>query len=55
MDLFDTDAIWVFDDMHREIDRKVVISVSSKLCVPYIVYCSDDGKPFSVINDPVLQ
>jgi len=55
MDLFDSRAIWVFDDMHRDIDRKVVVSVSSRLMRPYIVYCSDDGKPFAVINDPVLH
>ena len=52
---FDSTAILVFDDMHREIDRKVVISVSSYMEAPYIVYCSDDGKPFAVINDPILE
>lgn len=55
MNLFDTSAIWVFDDMDRSIDRQVVISVSSRLCCPYIVYQSDDGKPFAVVNDPVLS
>ncbi len=54
MELFDESKIWVFDDMHRGIDRKVVVSVASRLASPYIVYCSDDGKPFAVINDPVL-
>lgn len=54
-DLFDTDAIWVFDDMHREIDKRVVGSVASKLEKPYVVYCSEDGKPFAVLNDPVLR
>jgi hypothetical protein len=55
MKLFDESKIWVFDDMHREIDRKVVVSVASRLMSPYIVYCSDDGKPFAVINDPILE
>lgn len=55
MELFDDSKIWVFDDMHRDIDRRVVGSCSSHLMVPYIVYCSDDGKPFGVINDPILE
>ncbi len=54
-DLFDTNAIWVFDDIHRDIDRRVVTSTASKLEEPYIVYCSEDGKPFAVIRDPILK
>ena len=55
MTLFDEHKIWVFDDMHREIDKRVVNSTASRLRRPYVVYISDDGKPFAVINDPVLK
>lgn len=55
MALFDESKIWVFDDLHRNLDRKVISSCASKLQCPYIVYCSDDGKPFGVINDPILE
>ena len=55
MELFDKDAIWVFDDLHREIDRKVVNSVASKLKCPYVVRGNGAGKPFGVINDPSLS
>jgi hypothetical protein len=54
-DLFDTSVIWVIDDMHRSIDKKVVSSIASALERPYIVYCSEDGKPFAVLNDPILE
>lgn len=53
--LFDSSAIMVFDDAHRFIDKAVINSVASKLNVPYIIYCSDDGKPFGVVNDPILN
>ena len=54
-ELFDTSAIWVFDDIHRSGDRSVLNSVASAYRKPYIVYCSVDGKPFGVINDPILK
>lgn len=54
-DLFDSDVIMVFDDYQREIEKKVMNSIASRLNRPYVVYCSDDGKPFAVINDPGLK
>ncbi len=53
--LFDSDAIWVFDDIHRSVDRRVLNSVACASRKPYVVYCSIDAKPFGVINDPVMR
>ena len=53
--MFDSSAIWVFDDIHRSVDRRALNSVASAARSPYIVYCSVDGKPFGVINDPILK
>ena len=49
--LFDMDAILVFDDYNREVDRRVVNSVAVQLKRLYVVHPSDDGKPFAVINE----
>ncbi len=54
MSIFDGDSIMVFDDYAREIEKKLVNSVASVIETPYVVYCSPDGKPFAVINDPGL-
>ncbi len=54
-ELFDSDAIWIFDDIHRSVDRRVLNSVATAARRPYVVYCSVDGKPFGVINDPVMK
>ena len=53
--LFDMEAIMVFDDYQREVDRRVVNSLGSLMDAPCVVYYSSDGKPFAVINDPVLK
>ncbi len=54
-DLFDSDVIMIFDDYQREIEKKVMNSIASRLNRPYVVYCGNDGKPFAVLNDPVLK
>lgn len=51
-DMFDLDAILVFDDYERSIERKLINSIASYLKRPYIVYGCGEGKPFGVINDP---
>ncbi len=54
-DMFDLDAILVFDDYARSIERKVVNSIASHLKRPYIIYGCGEGKPFGVINDPCTR
>ena len=54
-DIFDESVIMVFDDLHRDCERKVINSIASKLKCPYVVYGSGDGKSFGVINDPYLK
>jgi hypothetical protein len=53
MDLFDSNAIWIFDDAHRPGERKVINSVASKLKRPWVTY-HGNAKTFSVINSPLL-
>ena len=53
-DMFDETSIIVFDDLHRDCERKVINSVASKLKCPYVVYGTGEGKSFGVINDPGL-
>jgi hypothetical protein len=53
MSLFDSDAIWIFDDANRSGDRAVVNSVASKLRQPWVTY-HGVAKTFSVINTPLL-
>lgn len=52
IELFDSEAIIVFDDLQRKEDRRIINSVAAKLEKPYVVYPHLDGKPFGVINDP---
>jgi hypothetical protein len=54
MSLFDSTAIWIFDDANRGSDHAVLNSVSAKLKVPWITYHSGPAKTFSVINSPLL-
>ncbi len=54
-DMFDETAIMVFDDLHREVERKVVNSIASRLKLPYVVYGNGEGKSFGVINDPCTK
>lgn len=54
IELFDTDAIIVFDDQQRKADRAILNSVAAKLRKPYVLYPHLGGKPFGVINDPCL-
>ncbi len=55
IDLFDTKAIWVFDDANRLCDRKVVNSASSKLGVPFVTYHGSPRKTYAVLNNPLLR
>ncbi len=55
IDLFDTNAIWVFDDSNRDADRRVVNSASTKLEVPFVTYHGSPRKTYSVINNPLLE
>ena len=52
IDLFNPEAIMVFDDLQRKADRAIINSVSAKLHKPYVMYPYTEGKPFGVINDP---
>ncbi len=54
-DMFDETAILVFDDLHRDCERKVINSVASQLKCPYVVYGNGEGKSFGVINDPCTR
>ncbi len=53
--MFDTKAIMVFDDLQRDRDRKIVLSIATKLKVPYVVYGAGGKKLFGVINDPCTE
>ncbi len=56
INLFDTSAIWIFDDAGRSIDRAVVNSAASVLGVPWVNYRSEaGGKIYSVLNNPLLR
>lgn len=54
MKLFDTSAIWLFDDTSRAGEARVMNSVSSRLGVPWTTYHTGSDKTFSVINSPLL-
>ena len=54
-DLFDKKAIMVFDDLQRDRDRKIVLSVATKMRLPYVMYGAGSKKLFGVINDPALS
>ncbi len=53
--MFDTKAIMVFDDLQRGKEEKIVLSIATKLKVPYIVYGAGSKKLFGVINDPCTE
>lgn len=49
-DLFKPDVIWIFDDLHREQERKLIYGISNRLERPYTVFNAyGKGKPFGVI------
>lgn len=50
--MFDPDAIIVFDDVNRKRDNSVMTSIAAKLEVPYVTYGAGGTKLFGVINDP---
>jgi predicted O-methyltransferase YrrM len=52
IDLFNTDAILVFDDLQRKEDKAIINSIAAKLKKPFVTYSHLGGKPFGVINDP---
>ena len=54
-DMFDPDAIMVFDDVNRRRDNSVMNSIAAKLSVPYVTYGAGTGKLFGVINDPCTR
>ena len=54
MSLFDSNAIWIFDDSNRGPDLKVINSVCTKLDRPWVTYMCKD-KTFSVIGSPLLS
>jgi hypothetical protein len=53
--MFDSKAIMVFDDLQRGKEEKIVLSIATKLKVPYVVYGAGSKKLFGVINDPSLS
>lgn len=55
MNMFDSNAIWLFDDSNRTGDRAVVNSVANRLDRPWVTYHSGPDKTFGVINDPFLN
>jgi hypothetical protein len=55
IDLFDTSAIWIFDDSNRGSDWDVVNSAASRLEVPTVTYHGSTSKTYSVLNHPLLQ
>ena len=54
MSLFDSSAIWIFDDANRGSDHAVLNSVASRLQLPWITYHSGPAKTFSVFSSPLL-
>ena len=54
MDLFDSNAIWIFDDSNRGSDARVLNSVCARLDRPWITYHSGPDKTFSVVNSPLV-
>jgi hypothetical protein len=54
-DMFDSEAIMIFDDLQRTCERKVLNSIASRLKRPYVVYGSGEGKTFGVLNDPIWE
>jgi hypothetical protein len=55
IDLFDTNAIWIFDDSNRGSDWDVVNSAASRLEVPIVTYHGSTSKTYSVLNHPSLR
>lgn len=55
IELFDAEAIMVFDDLQRKSDRATLNSVAGKLKKPFVTYTYQEGKPFGVINDPCTK
>ncbi len=53
MSLFDSNAIWIFDDSDRRSDLRVVESCANKLDRPWTTY-QCPKKSFSVMNSPLL-
>lgn len=53
--MFDSNAIMVFDDLQRSKENTIVKSIATKLKVPYVVYGAGSTKLFGVINDPSLS
>lgn len=54
MSLFDSKVIWVFDDVDRHEDVKVLNSVSKQLDRPWVAYHGKSRKVFGVFNSPFL-
>lgn len=50
-DLFDPIAMWIFDDLHRRQEQKLIHGISNRLQREYTVYNAwGKGKPFGVIR-----
>ena len=54
MELFDSNAIWIFDDSNRGSDARVLNSVCARLDRPWVTYHGGPDKTFSVVNSPLL-
>lgn len=54
MAMFDSSAIWLFDDSNRGPERAVLNSVGTRLDLPWVTYHSGPDKTFSVFNSPLL-
>jgi len=49
LELFDTKAIMIFDDVNRVAEYELLVAVSDKLNKPYTVYTTSTQKSFGVI------
>lgn len=49
--LFNTEAIMIFDDIHREAELNLLKDVAHKLKKSYQIYSCSDDKQFGVINE----
>jgi predicted O-methyltransferase YrrM len=54
-DMFNPKAIMVFDDVNRRRDNRVMLSIASKLQLPFVTYGAGTEKLFGVINDPCTR
>lgn len=50
-DMFKPEAMWIFDDVMRRGERRLIHGISNRLMRPYTIYNAwGEGKPFGVIE-----